>query len=320
MKLRTKIAITIIPIMLILVIGTNLAFGVFFQSFVLALEDSQINMAKENISSYIQEKKAKYIAHANDWGHWDDTYMFVWGENDAFIRDNIAESTFTNLDVSFMIYTDVNGKPYFQKYFSFDAVTFAEFPEGFFDGYADVFHYAQQMDDTFGIFEMGDGFYFVAMTDITDSIMIEQPIGKILLGRKIDGSILGSMGKISGSTLSPIRMTNNPNTEGEGGAVLTHTSRNDKQDTIAIELTIPNAFNPQSSVLFALTMPRTLLIMGMGRVAGFIVSNTVWSVLIALAVFILLGLYLTRPFMKLTGDMHNIDLTKKEFQKLPDAG
>jgi PAS domain S-box-containing protein len=299
----------------------NLAFGVFFQSFVLALEDSQINMAKENISSYIREKNVKYIANANDWGNWDDTYAFVHGKNETYIQDNITESTFINLDLSFMIYTDLSGTQYYKKYYSFEAGAFSSFPEGFLDGFSDVLRYSQQGDDTFGIFEMGDGFYFVAATDITDSDMIEKSAGKLLIGRKIDSGILNAMEKISGCTLGPLRKTDNPNPVAEGGALLlTRSSRNEKQDTIDIELTAPNAFDPHGAVLFTLSMSRTFFIMGMNRAAAFSIANTAGSVLVALVIFILLGMHLTRQFMRLTGEVQRIDMTKKEFQKLPEAG
>jgi PAS domain S-box-containing protein len=42
--------------------------------------------------------------------------------------------------------------------------------------------------------------------------------------------------------------------------------------------------------------------------------------LIALVIFILLGMHLTQPFMRLTGEVQSIDMTKEEFQKLPEAG
>ena len=220
MKLRAKIAITIIPLLFATIVVINLAFGLFFQNFVLALEDSQINTVKENISSYIREKKVKYIANANDWGHWDDTYWFVRGENDTFLRDNITESTFANLDLNFMIFTDLSGTPYYEKYYSFDEGAFSPFPGGFSDGFSDVFLYSQQGDDTFGIFQMGDGFYFVAATDITDSVMIEKSVGKMLIGKKIDSGILRAMEKISGCALGPIRKTDNPIRRLKAGSML----------------------------------------------------------------------------------------------------
>ena len=321
MKLRTKIAITVIPFLLLTIVVINLAFGVFFQNFVLALEDSQINMVKENISSYLQEKKVKYIANANDWGHWDDSYTFVRGENETYIQDNITESTFTNLDLNFMIYTDMSGTHYYETYYSFDAAAFSSFPEDFSDGFSDVFLYSQQGDDTFGIFQMGDGYYFVAATDITDSAMIEKSVGKMLIGKKIDIGILGAMEKISGCTVESIRKTDNPNTAAEGGTLLlTYSNRSEKQDTIDIELTAPNASDPHGAVLFTLSMPRTFFIMGMKRIVNFSIANTAGSVVVALVIFILLGMVLTRPFMRLTADVQNIDMSKKEFQKLSETG
>ena len=321
MKLRTRIALTIIPIMLLTVILINIAFGLFFQNFVLALEDAQVATVKENISSYIREKMVKYTANANDWGHWDDTYLFVQGKNDTYIRDNITEATFDNLDLSFMVFTDLNGTPYYEKHYSFDEGAFTSFPDGFSDGISDVFRCSQQGDDTFGTFLLGDDFYFAATTDITDSIMIEKPIGKMLIGKKIDSGVIAAMEKISGSAMGPIRKSDSPAAAPEGETMqLLSASRNDRQDTIDIELASPNAFAPHGVILYLLRMPRTLFVMGMERVRGFSVINTAGSAVVALLIFLILGYYLTRPFMKLTSDVQRIDMSKKEFQMLTETG
>ena len=321
MKLRTKLALTIIPILFLAIVLINLTFGFFFQNFVLALEDSQVNMVMENISSYIEERKNKYVAQANDWGHWDDTYLFIQGENDSYLRDNITEPTFANLDLSFMIFTDGNGTRYSEQYYSSEEGVFTSFPVGFMDSFSEIFLYSQQGDDTFGLFRMGDRFYFTAATDITDSNSTAKPLGKLLIGKMIDSSIISAMEKISGSTLISIRKTENSGTAANDGTrYQIQSSRNEKQDIIDIELTVPNAFDPNSAVLFSLTMPRTFFLMGMDRVRAFSIGNTAASAVIALLVFFLIGLYLTRPFTKLTQDVQSIDMTKKVFQKLPEDG
>lgn len=46
---------------------------------------------------------------ANDWSHWDDTYRFVQDGNIAFIRSNLVEETFQDLDVNFIIIKDTEG-------------------------------------------------------------------------------------------------------------------------------------------------------------------------------------------------------------------
>ena len=321
MRLRTKLAFTIIPIMFLAIVMINLTFGYFFQNFVLALEESQVNMVKENISSYIEEKKVKYIANANDWGHWDDTYLFVQGENDTFLGDNITEPTFANLDLSFMIFTDESGMRYFEQYYSFEEGLFSSFPDGFMNNFGEISRYSQQGDDNFGIFQMGEQFYYIATTDITDSNSTVKPIGKMLIGKMIDRSIISAMEKISGSTLDSISKIENSSMAANAGTIYQiHSSRNEKQDVIDIELTVSNAFDPNGAVLFSLTMPRTFFLMGMERVRAFSIGNTAGSAVIALLVFILIGLYLTRPFTKLTQDVQNIDMTKKVFQRLPEDG
>ncbi len=190
MKLRIKIALTIIPILFAAIVLINLSFGVFFQNFVLALEKAQINSARESMASYIREKLDKYTANANDWGHWDDTYFFARGENDSYLQDNVTESTFANLDLNFMIFTRQDGSGVYETYYDMETAAFSSFPEEFIAGFDDVLGQSLKTDDLYGLFRFGENFYFTAATDITDSNSLQAPAGKMLIGRKIDGSIL----------------------------------------------------------------------------------------------------------------------------------
>ena len=320
MKLRTKIALRIIPIMFAAIVLMNLSFGVFFQDFVNMLEKSQVSAARESLASYIGEKLDKYTANANDWGHWDDTYFFVLGENDSYLQDNITESTFDNLDLNFMIFTGQDGSRVYETYYDMETAAFSSFPEDFMAGFDVVLGQALKTDDLYGLYRFGESFYFTAATDITDSNSLQAPAGKMLIGRKIDGSILAQMEKISGSTLGSISQAVNPGAEAGGTERDVSSAYSEDGDAIHIEITVPNAFDPQNTVLFSMIMPRTLFLMGRDRVVSFSIGNTVGSVAIALAVFMLLGYFLTRPFMKLTKDVQSIDMSKKVFDMLPEAG
>lgn len=122
------------------------------------------------------------------------------------------------------------------------------------------------------------------------------------------------MEKISGSALGSVRQAVKP-----GSAEKEVSSAySEEGDAIHIEITVPNDFDPQNIVLFSMIMPRTLFLMGRDRVVSFSIGNTVGSVAIALAVFMLLGYFLTRPFMKLNKDVQSIDMSKKVFDMLPE--
>lgn len=320
MKLRTKIALRIIPIMFAAIVLMNLSFGLFFQDFVKALENSQVSAAKESIASYIREKLDKYTANANDWGHWDDTYRFVQGMNDTYLQDNVTEPTFANLDLNFMIFTGQDGSRFHETYYSPDTEAFSSFPEDFMQGFNAVVEQSLTTDDLYGLFRFGDSFYFTAATDITDSNALQSRTGKMIIGRRIDGSILDAMEKISGCTLGSISQAVNPGAEAGGTERDVSSAYSESGDAIDIEITFPNAFDPQNAVLFSMKMPRTLFLMGRDRVLNFSIANTLGSVAIAMTIFMLLGYYLTRPFMKLTKDVQAIDMSKKVFDMLPEAG
>ncbi len=321
MSLRNKIAITIIPILLIAIICINLAFGLFFQKFILTLEDSQVSLTKENISSYAQEKKSKYIGTANDWGHWDDTYQFVNGSFADYVSLNLPESTFQNLDLSFMIYQGEDESIFFKQYYDFDLKAFSDFPAGFFDNFQAVVQYAKNQDDAFGVFELGGSFYLAASTDITDSAIIKQPSGKLIIGRRIDDKIYQDIEKISGCTISGIQVVEwRPNNILDDVVILDSAGINETKDAISIKLVVPNAYDTHSGTMITLAMPRSFYIMGVKSAAVFSIINTAGSIIIGLLIFILLGKYLTKPFVALIKDVKQIDMAKREFVKLPEEG
>ena len=68
MKVKNKILATVIPLMILFTILMNIAFGMFFEKFILQQEDNQINIATNSLSSYINERLIKGQGNANDWG------------------------------------------------------------------------------------------------------------------------------------------------------------------------------------------------------------------------------------------------------------
>jgi len=58
---------------------------------------------------------------ANDWSHWNDTYQFVQDGNIEFIRSNLVEETFQELDVNFIIIKDTEGNVVYAG--SYDLIT-----------------------------------------------------------------------------------------------------------------------------------------------------------------------------------------------------
>lgn len=324
MSVRTKITIIIIPIMLLAIILTNLAFGIFFQGFILTQETAQVKLIQTSLSSYITEKSNKYLATVNDWSHWDDTNKFANNDNSGYIDGNLTADTFINLDINFIIIKDKDDSTLYCQYFDLNKKEFSEFPINFikdFDNNNGIF---KSEEDRSGIFYFGNKFYILAKSDITDSAKMEKTNGEMIIGRFIDDSLITALKSTTGCSTITINISNNAN---EGGlqsesenVKLYDISLNEKKDTMLIQVIIPNVYDLNSSVIFSLTKTRDFYISGMKAVNSFALLNTLCSILIAIMVIALLGKYLTKPFANLIKDVKSLDLTQKKFAKIQEDG
>lgn len=320
--MKNKIAFTVIPVLIFAIIIINLAFGIFFQSFIQRSEQNQMDSSATNISSYLNGKTYAYLGTVNDWGHWDDTNYFLRNQNSDYIDLNMTEDVFESLDLSFMILLKGSDSVAFQQYYEFDVQQFSAFPSGFFDGFDAVVDFSEIAEDTAGILKIGDGFYFVASTSVTDSLMTEEANGALIIGRKIDGGIIAEMEKISGCSILSTGVLNNTDDLRTGGeaVILSQEYDPDAKGSINIELAVPNDFDLQSSIVISMIMTRDLYLSGMKEVIRFSVANTAGSIIVCAVIFFLLGNYITKPFSSLIYDVKSIGTKESDFKKLPESG
>ena len=147
MSIKSKILLAVIPLILLSVILSNVAFWLFTRGYIQQKEDAQVHIATESVSNYIQEKIDNYLGSVNDWEHWDDTSAFVSGRNPEYIELNLNQSTFENLDLSFLMFVDQAGQIYHSLYYSLDDGVFSSFPAAFGANIANVIMYASQAAD-----------------------------------------------------------------------------------------------------------------------------------------------------------------------------
>jgi len=323
LKLRNKVLLAIVPLMLITIILINLVFGLFFQNFILEHEKSQVNSINETVSLYVSEKKDKYISTVNDWSHWDDTYNFVSNNYSQYLKENLMDDTFTNLDLSFIIYLNNDDLIIHKHFYDFDSEMTTNFPTDFFNNFDNIIRLSKLEEDTYGIYKLGNDYYFIAASDITDSEFTKPSNGKMIIGRMIDQNIVSGIEKIMGCSLNSISyysgMIDNLPGEAEG-STLHSSSINKNKDSLLIEMHILNKYDTNSSIMLTLTKTRDLYKIGMKKVQSFAFYNTVGFIIIVLIIFALLGIYLSKPFVRLINDVRGIDLTRKKFIKISEKG
>ncbi len=320
MKIKTKIALFFIPVMLIVILLINLLYGIFIRNFILRQEDSQINSTQANIASYITEKEKKYMGTANDWGHWDATYNFIAANNENYIKNNLSVSTFENLDISFIIYTDDEDSIVYRQFYSFSAEDFTAFPNNFFDHFDDTIAFSYLSDDTFGIFQIDGMYYFIATTDVTDSLETNPKNGKMYIGKQIDTEMISTLENIAGSTMLSITaaVPGSDNAAQVSEPYLSNVNRND--DMLSFDIIYPNEYDLAYSVKIAFEMPRTFYTHSIKDVYVFIIHSTFGFIIICFILFYVLSKYLTKPFTQLIDDVKKINTSQESLNRLAEKG
>lgn len=322
MKIKQSVAIFVIPTLILFIIVINVVFGVFFHNHVLEHEKLQIHYAAANISSYVSERSDKYIGSVSDWGHWDDTYEYVLGNNPVYIASNMTESTYDYLDLSIVILTDRNERILYSQYYDPAEASFVDFPTELFGDIDRAITFSRNAEDTSGILRLGTQLYFIATSDITDSLSEMEAVGTLIFGRQIDARMIADIENISDCSIDAINVLPDVGLfeQSSESAIITQEYIKDPADLIRMELAIPNASDLASSVVVSMTMPRTFYTAGMREVVDFSVFNTLGSIVVSLVLFMLLGRHVTKPLNSLMNDVRSIEVTDFKSIRIPDSG
>jgi diguanylate cyclase (GGDEF)-like protein len=292
----------------------------FFQNFIERQEENQISIAADSLSTYISDRLMKSQGNVNDWGHWEETYHFVETKNTEYIQNNIIESTFGNLDLNFIIFVDSDNNITYQKYYSMRKSEFTEFPPDF-QITSDLISLIELAEDVSSIIKIGNGYYSISSTGVTDSTMAKTSNSKMIFGREIDNLIIANMEKATGFKLrSIISLENCVVTADNEIASILSKAYSPSGDSIYIDFAIPNKYRIQDSIQMNFEMPRTIYVSSMRSVFGFAILNTILCVIATLIVIIILTGFLSKPFRDLLQEVTSIDTTKDKYAKLAETG
>ncbi|MFN8421209.1 MAG: CHASE4 domain-containing protein [Anaerolineae bacterium] len=132
-----------------------------------------------------------------DWSRWDDTYQFASDGNQAFINDNLMDSTFHNIGINLALVLNQRGEVVYQKAFDLEAGTAISPP-------ASLRTYLQPRDllithlTTFnivsGIIHLPEGELFVVSAPILTSSQQGPINGTLIFGRYLSQRLFTQIG------------------------------------------------------------------------------------------------------------------------------
>ncbi|MDW7730980.1 MAG: ATP-binding protein [Methanolobus sp.] len=196
MKIRTKtltiLGITFFCLLLLLTITTGQIIDNSFNE----LEEKEISKNVERVSAAIDSRTENLVILANDWGHWDDSYYFLLGEDEYYVENNLDVYSMTNLQVDMMLYYDADGQLYSAVGADLDAQEEENVSSAVLDYLGSnniLFSGPSNPVYVKGIINTPEGPMLIASNPITHSIDYETIVGTLVVGRYVDQALIGKL-------------------------------------------------------------------------------------------------------------------------------
>ncbi|WMW21346.1 response regulator [Methanolobus mangrovi] len=196
MKIRSKtlaiLGITFFCMFALLTITT----GQIIESGFNHLEVEEITRNVERVNATIDSRIDHLVILANDWGHWDDSYYFLLGEDEDYVYNNLDINSMTNLQVDMMLYYDATGELYSAVGTDLDAHEEKEVSTSVLDYLGSneiLFSGPSEPVYVKGIINTPEGTLLIASNPITQSIDYETIVGTLVVGRYVDEALIAEL-------------------------------------------------------------------------------------------------------------------------------
>ena len=274
MDIRKKSLIILSGIIIVVI----LIFIVFSSTIFL---DSYRNLESDHVRDnmdLILKNSNTEIANLNstvgDWGPWDDTYMFVNGDNPSYIANNLIPATYDNLYLNFVAIVNNEGKIVYGQGYDLKNHELTPLRP---DLVAELAKSDSPLKNTNisarvgGLLDLPGGMVLVASHPIVKSDYSGEPVGSIIMGRYIDAAEISRFSADSRHSISVIPVKETPRVSDEedslagsgaeeprngSGAPIIFTHAIDRE-TVEGTTVLPDIYGNET-ILFSLQMPRDI--------------------------------------------------------------
>jgi signal transduction histidine kinase len=109
MRLVTKIRTGIIAGFIMLILVTTFISNYYTLRSAVKVDNVNSIRASAALENIINESIQQLIIKDSDWGAWDDTYAFVQDRNTDYIQSNVQQETVNDLEIQFLIISNLSG-------------------------------------------------------------------------------------------------------------------------------------------------------------------------------------------------------------------
>lgn len=115
MTLRYKTLILVTTTTLLLIAVVLLLSNRIIKSSFANLEEQNLHQNARQTARLIDDEISKLESTLVDWARWDDSYQFVADGNRSYIENNLNPSSIVNLNLNFIVFTDIRGQMVYGK-------------------------------------------------------------------------------------------------------------------------------------------------------------------------------------------------------------
>jgi len=210
MKLQNVTFVLIIAILAIFLIIVSLFFSTILMASYTDLEEKYVQKDLNQAVKKVNDELVIMGNTASDWGPWDDTVQFVQGNNPDYITSNLLPSTFENLNMNIMVFTNKNGDVIYANAYDLQKKEVDSLPEIFRDR-LDLKNPLMNMSDpsqvTRGVLILPKDPLLVVSQPIVNSDYSGQPQGVVIMGRYLNAEEISRLGSLTTPGLLFISIT-----------------------------------------------------------------------------------------------------------------
>ena len=196
MDIRKKTLAGLIAIFVIITILLIFLSQTIFLDSYRKIESSEVTDDVDIILSNIHDEFTNLNASVSDWGPWDDMYEFALGKNPAFVRDNLAQSTYTALHLNFIIVTNASGSVIYAQSYNFTDGSFSPVPGDLLLKVSKdpLLLHRSDPSPVSGFLVLSDSTVLLAAYPVLHSDLSGPPAGTLIMGRYLDKAEIQGIG------------------------------------------------------------------------------------------------------------------------------
>jgi len=296
MKIRYKIWFLIIFIMTVTIISINVIANSVLDSSFRSLEENKLTIDVERFHNALNNEINQLDAAVGDWSAWDDTYLFLGGENNEFIDKNIDNATMTNLRTDVMIYTNTSGNILYERGFDYSEqkmINVSSSLNNLLSNDSILVNFVDLNSSIKGIIQLPDGPILIASRPVITSDR-EGPIrGAALWGRYLDSYELNFLSETVNLSVSMSNFNDQASLPDFREASLSLIENGDTftqpidSDSIAGYSTIEDLFG-KPVILIKVTMERDIYKQGILTIQYFQVLVIILGIILSISLIIFL--------------------------------